>query len=143
MKIVIGLFILLQFQVIKSEEESLLWNSRDKSVNLIAPNYLPESKKENRRLAVVIKGQINQSIQMYFQITMQRLDKSKSVTLTCVMNGFEGNDTSKPKWTTDFQDDQIDKEENGPSWKKDGYAGWGINVTISAKDSGDKVSESV
>ena len=74
---------------------------------------------------------------------MQCLDKSKFVTLTCVMNGFEGNDTSKPKWTTDFQDDQIDKEENGPSWKKDGYAGWDINVTISEKDSGDKVSESV
>ena len=67
MKIVSGLYILLQFQVIKSEEESLLWNSRDKSVNLIAPNYLPESKKENRRLAVVIKGEINQSIQKLFQ----------------------------------------------------------------------------
>ena len=143
MKIVSGLFIMLQFQIIKSEEESLLWNSRDKSVNLIAPNYLPESKKENRRLAVVMKGEVNQSIKMYFQITVQRLDKSKFVMLTCVMNGFEGNDTSKPKWTTDFQDDQIDKEENGPSWTKDGYAGWDINVTISEKDSGDKVSESV
>ena len=37
-------------------EESLLWNSPDKSINLIAPSYLPESKKENRRLAVVIEG---------------------------------------------------------------------------------------
>ena len=70
MKIVSGLFIMLQFQIIKSEEESLLWNSRDKSVNLIAPNYLPESKKENRRLAVAIKGEVNQSIQILLQPTI-------------------------------------------------------------------------
>ena len=47
--------VLLQVMVIRSEE-SLLWNSENKSVNLIAPSYLPESKKENRRLAVVVKG---------------------------------------------------------------------------------------
>ena len=35
-------------------EESLFWYSKD--VNLIAPNYLPEARKENRRLAVVIDG---------------------------------------------------------------------------------------
>ena len=39
-------------------EESLSWNSPDKSVNLIAPSYLPESKKENRRLAVVLEGNL-------------------------------------------------------------------------------------
>ena len=61
--------------------------------------------------------------------------------LTCVMNGFEGNKTSKPKWTTDFKDDQISKEENGTSWIKEGYAGWNINVNSSYKDSGDQVGE--
>ena len=66
-------------------------------------------------------------------------DESKIVPLTCVMNGFEGNKTSKPKWTTDFKDDQISKAVNGPSWTEEGYAGWDINVTISSKDSGDKV----
>ena len=47
--------VLLQVKIIRSEE-SLLWNSENKSVNLIAPSYLPESKKENRRLVVVVKG---------------------------------------------------------------------------------------
>ena len=59
------------------------------------------------------------------------------------MNGFEGNKTSKPKWTTDFKDEQINKEENGTSWTKEGYAGWDINVTSTYKDSGDKVGESI
>ena len=55
MKIICATFASVLLQVIRSEE-SLLWNSRNKSVNLIAPRYLPESKKENRRLAVVVKG---------------------------------------------------------------------------------------
>ena len=44
--------------VITRAEESLLWNSPDKSINLIAPSDLPESKKENRRLAVVLEGKL-------------------------------------------------------------------------------------
>ena len=28
------------------------------------------------------------------------------------MDGFEGNDKSSPKWTTDFQDNQITKEND-------------------------------
>ena len=57
MKIICATFasVLLQVKIIRSEE-SLLWNSGNKSVNLIAPSYLPESKKENRRLVVVVKG---------------------------------------------------------------------------------------
>ena len=41
------------FLQIKAEEK-LHWNSNSKDVNLIAPDYLPESKKENRRLAVIV-----------------------------------------------------------------------------------------
>ena len=37
-------------------EERLQWFSSKTNINLIAPNYLPESKKENRRLAVVMEG---------------------------------------------------------------------------------------
>ena len=114
--------ILLQLVVIIKTEESLSWNSPDKSINLIAPSYLPESKKENRRLAVVIDGD------------------SRMITLTCVMSGFEGNNASIPTWKTDFKDDQIYKVDNGPSWVQEGYAGWNINISLSEKDSGDKVS---
>ena len=114
--------ILLQLVVIIKTEESLSWNSPDKSINLIAPSYLPESKKENRRLAVVIDGD------------------SRMITLTCVMSGFEGNNASIPTWKTDFKDDQIFKVDNGPSWVEEGYAGWNINISVSYKDTGDKVS---
>ena len=62
------------------------------------------------------------------------------VQLTCVMNGFEGNKTSKPKWTTDFQTDQIVKDDDGTSWINQEYAGWEVNVTVSSKDSGNKVT---
>ena len=41
------------FLQIKAEEK-LHWNSNSKDVNLIAPDYLPESKKENRRLAIIV-----------------------------------------------------------------------------------------
>ena len=37
-------------------EESLLWHASDGNLTLIAPNYLPESKKENRRLPIVVEG---------------------------------------------------------------------------------------
>ena len=37
-------------------EESLLWHSSDGNLTLIAPNYLPESKKENRRLPIIVEG---------------------------------------------------------------------------------------
>ena len=114
--------ILLQLVVIIKTEESLSWNSPDKSINLIAPSYLPESKKENRRLAVVIDGD------------------SRMITLTCVMSGFEGNNASIPTWKTDFKDDQIFKVDNGPSWVEEGYAGWNINISVSYKDTGDKVN---
>ena len=115
--------ILLQLVVIIKTEERLSWNSPDKTYNLIAPSYLEDSKKENRRLAVVIDGD------------------PKILTLTCVMEGFKGNDTSIPTWKwTDFKEDQISKEDNGPSWVQEGYAGWNINISLSEKDSGDKVS---
>jgi len=114
------LYLYLQLLEFIDAEESLLWYSADKNINLIAPNYLPESKKENRRLAVVVDG------------------SSKMVQLTCVMNGFEGNKTSKPKWTTDFQTDQIVKDDDGTSWINQEYAGWEVNVTVSSKDSGNK-----
>ena len=61
------------------------------------------------------------------------------VRLTCVMEGFEGNRTSKPKWTTNFEDHQISKDEDGTSWIDEGYAGWEVNVTVSNKDFGSKV----
>ena len=103
-------------------EERLSWNSPEKSVNLIAPNYLPESKKENRRLAVVIDG------------------NSKIIELSCIMSGFEGNQASTPTWKTDFQDDQISKSDDGPSWIEEGDAGWNIKINVSSEDSGDKVT---
>ena len=59
-------------------EESLKWYSRDG--NLIAPDNLDESKKENRRFAVIV------------------IWEKKKVTLSCIMDGFEGNEDSKPKW---------------------------------------------
>ena len=37
-------------------EERLLWFSSKPDIAFIAPNYLPESKKENRRVAVVLEG---------------------------------------------------------------------------------------
>ena len=37
-------------------EERLLWFSSKADIAFIAPNYLPESKKENRRVAVVLEG---------------------------------------------------------------------------------------
>ena len=61
------------------------------------------------------------------------------VRLTCVMEGFEGNRTSKPKWTINFEDHQISKDEDGTSWIDEGYAGWEVNVTVSNKDFGSKV----
>lgn len=55
------------------------------------------------------------------------------------MDGFEGNDKSRPKWTTDFQDNQITKENDGEPWIDHGYAGWGTDIDVSYMDSGDKV----
>ena len=56
-KCFVNYYIILQFVIlIIHAEESLSWHSPDKNINLIAPNYLPESKKENRRLAVVVGG---------------------------------------------------------------------------------------
>ena len=55
------------------------------------------------------------------------------------MDGFEGNDKSRPKWTTDFQDNQITKENDGKPWIDHGYAGWGADIDVSYMDSGDKV----
>ena len=56
------------------------------------------------------------------------------------MSGFEGNDTSRPKWTTDFEDNQLSKVNNGEPWIDYGYAGWGTYIEVSFKDSGNKVS---
>ena len=57
------------------------------------------------------------------------------------MNGFEAedNETALPAWTTDFEDDQVFKSDDGPSWIEEGYAGWNINASVSIEDSGDKV----
>ena len=43
-------------------EEHLLWWSPNKNLNFIAPHYLSESKKENRRLAVVIESKNHDNI---------------------------------------------------------------------------------
>ena len=61
------LFIFAQLMKIRAEE-GLLWWSPDKSLNFIAPNYLPESKKENRRMAVVVDSEYfrNQIYSNYF-----------------------------------------------------------------------------
>ena len=120
-------------------EESLSWHSPDKNINLIAPNYLPESKKENRRLAVVVGGKNDRYIIIGEIIFCFISGSPKMVRLTCVMEGFEGNKTSKPKWTTNFEDHQISKDEDGTSWIDEGYAGWEVNVTVSNKDIGSKV----
>ena len=41
---------------ISKSEESLLWYTANQNYSLIAPSYLPEAKKENRRLAIVLEG---------------------------------------------------------------------------------------
>ena len=56
------------------------------------------------------------------------------------MNGFEGNYTSRAKWTTDFRDNQIFKVNDGKPWIDHGYAGWEIDIDVSYKDSGNKVN---
>ena len=61
--------------------------------------------------------------------------------LTCVMNGFEAeeNKTALPDWRTNFENNQIFKSNDGPSWVEEGYAGWNVNASVSVRDSGDKV----
>jgi len=110
--LVIIQYLLLQIKA----EEKLHWNSNSKDVNLIAPDYLPESKKENRRLAVIVPW-----------------DK-KEITLSCTMEGFEGDETSKPKWTTDFQDTQITK--SNITIREPKIAFWDVTIVVSSNDSG-------
>ena len=76
------------------------------------------------------------------QIKLSNVGDSKYVKLTCIMSGFEGNKTSKAKWSTDFEDPQISKSDSGPTWidNDNGYAGWEVNINVSHKDSGDKVN---
>ena len=72
---------------------------------------------------------------------MKFLGNSEFVRLTCVMNGFEAEENALPTWKTDFKDDQISTPDDGPSWLEEGNAGWNINVTVSYRDSGDKVRQ--
>ena len=67
------------------------------------------------------------------------LGEFKEIELECVMNGFEGNKTSQPKWTTDFEDWQIGNRGREPVIKNE-YAIWKISVNISHGNVGMKVS---
>ena len=100
-------------------EESLKWYSRDG--NLIAPDNLDESKKENRRFAVIV------------------IWEKKKVTLSCIMDGFEGNEDSKPKWTSDFDDSQISKSELViRELTSSKMAFWNITIDVDCKDVGNR-----
>ena len=59
------------------------------------------------------------------------------------MNGFQGNDKSRPKWTTEFEVNQLIKVNDGKPWIDHGYAGWGTYIDVSFKDSGNKVSSHI
>jgi len=102
-------------------EESLKWYSRDG--NLIAPDSLDDSKKENRQMAVIVGW----------------AGERKQITLSCIMDGFEGNETSTTDWTSDFNDTQITKSDlvirNSLSSK---MAFWNATIDIDWKDSGSK-----
>ena len=52
----LGFCILIEIVRVSKSEESLLWYTADQNYSLIAPDFLPESKKENWRLAIVIEG---------------------------------------------------------------------------------------
>ena len=58
------------------------------------------------------------------------------------MLGFKGNETSKPEWSYEFEDQQISYNYSGPTYLggSEAVAGWEVNISISHKDSGDKVS---
>ena len=64
----------------------------------------------------------------------------KQITLSCIMDGFEGNETSTTDWTSDFNDTQITKSDlvirNSLSSK---MAFWNATIDIDWKDSGSKV----
>ena len=62
-------------------EESLSWHSPDKNINLIAPNYLPESKKENRRLAVVVGGKNDTESFIFYCDFHFRLNQNGSINM--------------------------------------------------------------
>ena len=55
------------------------------------------------------------------------------------MRGYEGGESSNPKWTTNFKDSQIFEYNLNAPWIYQSYAGWGVDVNISHKDSGIKV----
>ena len=67
------------------------------------------------------------------------LGEFKVIELECVMNGFEGNNSSQPKWTSDFKDWQIGSRGRMPLIRNE-YAIWNITVNISQQDVGMKVS---
>ena len=74
----------------------------------------------------------------WFNILNNFLGDFKEIELDCVMNGFEGNSSSQPKWTTDFKDEQIGNRGEKPFVENEN-ARWKISINISKNDAGIKV----
>ena len=117
-------------------EESLLWYTANQNYSLIAPSYLPEAKKENRRLAIVLEGCMKEFVKASLYIDCVAED-FEDLELECVMNGFAGNTSSQPKWTTDLDNWQI--SSGADPVIDNGYARWKVLLNVSHDDAGIKV----
>ena len=66
----------------------------------------------------------------------------KELEIECIMSGFEGDKSSQPKWTTDFEDWQIGNKGTEPVIENE-YARWKIYVNVTNTDAGTKVKTGV
>ena len=66
------------------------------------------------------------------------LGEFKKLEIECIMSGFEGDESSQPKWTTYFEDWQISNKGQEPVIQNE-YARWKIYVNVTNIDAGIQV----
>ena len=64
-------------------------------------------------------------------------EEFEDLELECVMNGFAGNTSSQPKWTTDLDNWQISSGSDPVI--DNGYARWKVLLNVSHDDAGIRV----
>ena len=71
--------IFIEIVRMSKSEESLLWYTANQNYSLIAPSYLPEAKKENRRLAIVLEGCMKEFVKASLSIDCIALQKNLKI----------------------------------------------------------------